>query len=170
MIEEGVIKPLLRLSESEDAEVRREVARAFALFASKKDSHGPLTKAHAPSKIMTFLSDKDEVVIRYGVLGIGNMAVSRECHQELFDVGAIAKVLPCANSTDALTKRAVAFTFNNFSANPANHSACERLGVIRYITALLKDVDKDTNLQACLAVRHLFESARCRNQFLEMQG
>jgi hypothetical protein len=39
MIEEGVIKPLLRLADNRDPEVRREVARTFALFACKRDSH-----------------------------------------------------------------------------------------------------------------------------------
>ena len=34
----------------------------------------------------------------------------------------------------------------------------------------MKDTDKDTNLQACLAARHLFESSRCRNQFMELLG
>ena len=47
-------------------------------------------------------------------------------------------------------------------------SACERLGVARTLIVLLRDVDKDTNLQATLALRHLFESARCRNQFTDL--
>ena len=49
-----------------------------------------------------------------------------------------------------------------------NQSACERLGVARTLIVLLRDVDKDTNLQATLALRHLFESARCRNQFTDL--
>ena len=42
MIEEGVLKPLLRLTESFNVEVRKEVSRTLALFASKKDSHSSL--------------------------------------------------------------------------------------------------------------------------------
>ena len=61
MIEEGVLKPLMRLAESHDVDVRREVARAFALFASKRDSHTALVRAHAAVRVMTFLNDPDEV-------------------------------------------------------------------------------------------------------------
>ena len=75
MIEEGVLKPLMRLAESDDAEVRKEVSRAFALFASKRDSHTHLVRAHAATRIMTFLEDSNDVVQRFGVLGIGNLAV-----------------------------------------------------------------------------------------------
>lgn len=110
------------------------------------------------------------VAKRYGVLGIGNLAVSRETHQELFDVGAIAVLLDSVKTGDMLTKRAAAFTFNNLSTNPANHVACERLGVTRALVTLLGDPDKDTNLQATLATRHLCESARFRNQFTDMNG
>ena len=107
---------------------------------------------------------------RYGALGIGNLAVSRESHQELFDVGAIASLLECVKSTDVMTKRAAAFAINNISSNPANHVACERLGMTRALIKLLADVDKDASLQATLATRHLCESAKFRNQFTELNG
>lgn len=170
MIDEGVLKPLLRLSESDDPEIRREVARAFALFASKRDSHTALVRVHAAVKMTNFLADNDETCKRYGTLGIGNLAVSRDTHQELFDVGAIQRVQDVVTSTDLSTRRAVSFTFNNISSNPNNHSACERLGIIRSIIVLLKDHDKDTNLQATIAMRNLCESARCRHQFIELNG
>lgn len=101
-----------------------------------------------------------------------NLAVSRDTHQELFDVGAVATLVnKCdASVTDIETRRALAFGFNNVGSNPANHTACERLGVIRKICDLLKDLDKDTNLQATIALRRLCESARCRNQTTEMGG
>ena len=44
MIEEGSLKPLMRLADSKDADIRREVSRAFALFASKRDSHAALVR------------------------------------------------------------------------------------------------------------------------------
>jgi hypothetical protein len=170
MIDEGVIKPLLRLADSPNALVRREVARCFSLFASKRDSHAALVRNHAAVRMMTFLRDTDEVAQRYGVLGIGNLAVSRESHQELFDVGAIAQLVDCAKANDVMTKRAVAFTMNNIASNPANHVPCERLGLTRALVSLLADADKDTNLQATLATRHLCESAKFRNQFTELNG
>jgi hypothetical protein len=49
--------------------------------------------------------------------------------QELFDVGAVAQLVDCAKAHDIMTKRAVAFTLNNIASNPANHIACERLGI-----------------------------------------
>ena len=67
---QGVLKPLMRLADSKEAEIRREVSRAFALFASKRDSHAALVRSRAAARIMTFLSDTDEIAQRYGVLGI----------------------------------------------------------------------------------------------------
>ena len=78
--------------------------------------------------------------------------------------------MECAKVDDEMTKRAVAFTFNNISTNPANHVPCERLGMTRALILLLKDSDKDTNLQATLAIRHLCESPKFRNQFTELNG
>jgi HEAT repeat protein len=103
-------------------------------------------------------------------LGIGNLAVSRESHQELFDVGAVASLVECVKSSDVMTKRAAAFAINNISSNPANHTACERLGITRALIQLLSDADKDASLQATLATRHLCESAKFRNQFTELNG
>ncbi len=170
MIEEGTMKPLMRLTASPNAEIRREVARCFALFASKRDSHSTLVRIHAATKMMNFLHDEDDTAKRYGVLGLGNLAVSRESHQELFDVGAVALLIDCAKSGDLLTKRAVAFAFNNIAANSQNHTVCERLGLTRALTILLNDPDKDTNLQATLATRRLCESAKFRNQFVDLHG
>ena len=73
-------------------------------------------------------------------------------------MGAVAALLPCCKSSDLQTRRAVAFTLNNISSNPANHTPCERLGMIRYLLILLQDPDKDTNLQATLAIRRLCEA------------
>lgn len=64
MIEEGVLKPLLRLTESDDPLIRREVARSFALFASKRDSHAALVRVHAAVRIVGFLNDSDETCKR----------------------------------------------------------------------------------------------------------
>jgi hypothetical protein len=36
---------------------------------------------HLSVRMMTFLKDSDAIAQRYGVLGIGNLAVSRESHQ-----------------------------------------------------------------------------------------
>lgn len=69
---------------------------------------------------------------RYGVLGVANLAVSRESHQELFDVGAIASLTQCVNSTDQHTLRALSFAYTNICSSPANHVACERLGMHSY--------------------------------------
>lgn len=73
-------------------------------------------------------------------------------------------------AVDLSTRRAVAFTLNNIAVNPQNHAACERLGLARSLLPLLADPDKDTNLQALLATRHLCESAKFRNQFVEING
>lgn len=171
MIEEGAMKVLIRLAESKNTEIRQQVARNFALFASKRDSHSTLVRIHAANKMLNFMCDEDTVVQRYGVLGLGNLAVSRESHQELFDVGAIAVLMDLSQKTqDLLTKRAIAFTLHNIACNPGNHIPCERLGLTRALVTLLEDTDKDVNLQAILATRHLCESAKFRNQFIELNG
>ena len=136
MLEEGVLKPLMRLAESDDAEVRKKCREPLLSSPRSVILIQHLVRAHAATRIMTFLEDSNDVVQRFGVLGIGNLAVSRESHQELFDVGAVAALLPVTKSPDALTKRALAFSLNNISANAANHSACERLGLVRTLVGL----------------------------------
>ena len=81
MLEEGVLKPLLLLTDSSNPEVRKEVSRTLALFASKRDSHPALVRAHAATRMIAFLHDPEEAVVRYGVLGVANLAVTRESHQ-----------------------------------------------------------------------------------------
>jgi vacuolar protein 8 len=132
MIEEGVLKPLMRLTESSSLEVRKEVSRTLALFAAKRDSHTALVRVHAATRMIRFLADPDDSVVRYGVLGVANLAVSRESHQELFDVGAIAGLTQCVKSTDQHTLRALSFAYTNICSSPANHVACERLGMQIY--------------------------------------
>ena len=125
MIEEGVLKPLMRLADSQEAEVKSGEKWREPLLCShpsETDSHPPLVRVHAAVRIMGFISDPDATVSRFGVLGIANLAVSRDTHQELFDVGAVAAMVTCCNSTDLQTRRAVAFGFNNISSNPANHN------------------------------------------------
>lgn len=170
MIDEGILRPLLRLTESDDPEIRREVSRALALFASKTDSHSTLLQVHAPVRMLSFLKDTDDIVKRFGALGIANLAVSRDTHQDLFDIGAISQLMEVASAPDVATRRTVAFGFNNIASNPNNHIACERLGIMRPLIVLVRDKDKDTNLQAVIAVRRLCESHRCRNQFVEFLG
>jgi HEAT repeat protein len=171
MIREGVLKVLIRLSDSKSTDVRQQVARSFALFASKRDSHEKLVSHHVASKMLNFMSDSDTLVQRFGVLGLGNLAVSRESHQELFDVGAVAVLMDLSlRATDLLTKRVIAFSLHNIACNPANHIPCDRLGLTRALLLLLSDNDKDVNFQAILATRHLCESAKFRNQFIELNG
>lgn len=57
LIEEGVFKPLMRLADSPNGEIRREVARSFALFASKRDSHPTLVRVHAAVRMTILLTD-----------------------------------------------------------------------------------------------------------------
>lgn len=71
----------MRLADSPNPEIRREVARSFSLFSAKRDSHATLVRVHAAVRMTLFLSDSDPVARRYGVLGIGNLAISRESHQ-----------------------------------------------------------------------------------------
>ena len=85
-------------------------------------------------------------------------------------MGAIAGLTQCAESKDLQTLRGLAFGYVNICSNPANHVACERLGLLRPIISLLQHSDKDVHLPACLAVRHLCETPRCRNQFLDLGG
>eukprot|EP00953_Heterococcus_sp_UTEX-ZZ885_P035587 18364-Heterococcus_DN1.PRE.6 len=114
----------------------------------------------------------DQIVMRYGVLGLGNMAVSSANHTALFESGAVTCLLTkeVYESSDLETRRCCAFALNNIASHEPNHRACEKMGVLRPLCHLLKDNDQDTHLQAAFAVRQLSISARCRAQFLELKG
>jgi Armadillo/beta-catenin-like repeat len=229
MIEEGCLRPLLRLA-LDETEIRQEAARCLALFASKRDTQQHLLRAGAVPRMVTFVRGitasmasantatatgtaaaitggtaastaltlhntdssnsnsnnsgslttvstakatvADPIVMRYGVLGLGNMAVSSANHTALFESGAVTCLLSkeVYESSDLETRRCCAFALNNIASHEPNHRACEKMGVLRPLCHLLKDSDQDTHLQAAFAVRQLSISARCRAQFLELKG
>jgi Armadillo/beta-catenin-like repeat len=232
MIEEGCLRPLLRLA-LDETEIRQEAARCLALFASKRDTQQHLLRAGAVPRMVTFVRGitvsmasttataaatagtaaltngssttsstaltvhnnsnnssnsnnsnsltttstakstvADPIVMRYGVLGLGNMAVSSANHTALFESGAVTCLLTkeVYESSDLETRRCCAFALNNIASHEPNHRACEKMGVLRPLCHLLKDNDQDTHLQAAFAVRQLSISARCRAQFLELKG
>jgi hypothetical protein len=44
------------------------------------------------------------------------------------------------------------------------------IGLLRPLITLLQNPDKETHLPAAMAIRHLCETTRCRNQFLDLGG
>lgn len=154
------------------AEVREEAARALALFASKRDSQAHLVRSGVIPKLVSFVRSSDPGVRRYGVLGLGNLAVVTQNHQTLFEAGGVSSLLMEAvyAAEDVETRRCVAFALNNISSFEPNHRACERAGVLRPLVRLLKDHDVSTHLQAVFAIRQLSVTARCRSQLVEMKG
>lgn len=153
-------------------EVREEAARALALFASKRDSQAHLVRSGVIPKLVSFVRSSDPGVRRYGVLGLGNLAVVTQNHQTLFEAGGVSSLLMEAvyAAEDIETRRCVAFALNNITSFEPNHRACERAGVLRPLVRLLKDPDANTHLQAVFAIRQLSVTARCRSQLVEMKG
>ncbi len=153
-------------------EVREEAARALALFASKRDSQAHLVRSGVVPKLVSFVRSSDPGVRRYGVLGLGNLAVVTQNHQTLFEAGGVSSLLMEAvyAAEDLETRRCVAFALNNITSFEPNHRACERAGVLRPLVRLLKDPDVSTHLQAVFAIRQLSVTARCRSQLVEMKG
>lgn len=153
-------------------EVREEAARALALFASKRDSQAHLVRSGVIPKLVSFVRSSDPGVRRYGVLGLGNLAVVTQNHQTLFEAGGVSSLLmeSVYAAEDIETRRCVAFALNNITSFEPNHRACERAGVLRPLVRLLKDPDANTHLQAAFAIRQLSVTARCRSQLVEMKG
>ena len=120
MLEEGCLRPLLNLATNPHVEVVREVARALALFASKRDSQASVLRSGGVQQMVAFARQEDAVARRFGALAIGNLAVVTQNHQELFDTGAVAALLPLASSEDLETRRCVAFALNNIASNELN--------------------------------------------------
>ena len=151
MLEEGCLRPLLNLATSPHAEVVREVARALALFASKRDSQASVLPgwraANGRVRWLEGIASRRRRRARDC-----ESAVVTQNHQEPSDTGAVAALLPLASSEDLETRRCVAFALNNIASNELNHRVCERMGVLRPLVRLLKDKDQDTHLQACFAV------------------
>lgn len=123
-------------------------------------------------KLVSFVRSSDPGVRRYGVLGLGNLAVVTQNHQTLFESGGVSSLLleSVYNAEDIETRRCVAFALNNIASFEPNHRACERAGVLRPLVTLLRDSDPDAYLQAVFAIRQLSVTARCRSQLIEMKG
>lgn len=171
LIDEGCLRYVLLLANSPDAEVRREVARALALFAAKRDSQPAIQRSGAVAQLISFARGEDMLAARHGALGIGNLGVVASNHQELFDSGAIIALLPLATSSEDLeTRRVIAFALNNVASNEKNHRVLERIGVLRPLIQLVRDNDRDTHMQATFAIRQLSLTPRCRFQFVDMGG
>lgn len=153
-------------------EVRQEASRALALFASKRDSQPHLVRSGIIPKLVSFVRSSDVGVRRYGVLGLGNLAVVNQNHQTLFEAGGVPSLLmeSVYASEDLETRRCVAFALNNIASYEPNHRVCEKIGVLRPLVQLLRDPDPDTHLQAAFAIRQLSVTARCRSQLVEMKG
>lgn len=153
-------------------EVREEAARALALFASKRDSQAHLVRIGVVPKLVRLVRGTDAGGRRYGVLGLGNLAVVTQNHQTLFEAGGVSSLLAEAvyAAEDLETRRCVAFALNNIASYQPNHRACEKAGVLRPLVHLLRDPDRDTHLQAAFAIRQLSVTARCRSQLVEMKG
>ena len=171
LVDEGSLRYLLNLASSEDPEVRREVARAMALFAAKRDSHAALQRAGSVPCLVQFApKGEDTVSRRFGCLGIGNLAIVTANHQELFDSGAIASLLPLAVCDDLETRRCTAFGLNNVASNEKNHRVLRKDG--RPPTLSRSDQGQGPG--------HAFTSVssgaaasltpKCRFQFVEMKG
>lgn len=87
MLDEGIMKPLLQLASSPLLDIRVSVARALALFASKRDSHADILQNGGLQQLVAFLRSNDEKTKRFGALGVANLGLYSSNHYELIESG-----------------------------------------------------------------------------------
>ena len=66
-------------------EIRREVARAIALFASRDESQQDLIASGGLQQLLAFVRSPDAKCQRYGALGIGNLALVLGNHVDIIE-------------------------------------------------------------------------------------
>jgi len=171
LINEGALDAVLSLVETPLEEVKREVARTLALFASREDSHQALMRAGGHERLMGFLRSKDTLCARFAALGVGNLALVPAAHAHILHRPAMAALVSLADADDVETRRCVAFALNNLATNEANHGLLERVGVAKPLISLAARFDDtDTHLQAVIGLRHLALHPKCRVDIVAMGG
>lgn len=173
MLEAGCLRPLLRVADSRDSTeaVREAAVRCICLFSCSVDSHSFLLRSSIAQRIGGLIRRNDDVVCqRYVSLAVANFAVPHTNHQVLLDSAAVAVVLNLASSCDTETRRAVSFMLHGLSSNSATHTDCTKLDVPKIVATLLTYNDLETQIQACLCIRHLCVYHEARVRFIEAHG
>ena len=173
ILSEGCVKKLLSLIENNClvAEVKREISRFLSLIANNIDLHRLLLQDKANQCLINLMRTNEDIECQqYAVLCAGNLAITKSTHAQLIQSGILAHVVTLAKSTDKILCRCIAFTLNNISNEESNQRECEKCGVLRALTFLLKCEDVDTRLQATICVKNLTVFPRGRSQFVDFKG
>lgn len=174
MLTEQCLEPMCNLiqDESTHVDVKRAVSRCISLFASNSQTHSHIlqTSVIDPLKVLSSEGDDTET-LRYCALTIANLALCKTNHRFLLENNSVeAILLPLIHSDDVETLRSVSFGLHNFSIQEENHSMLQNTNVVESLVTLARCDDKDTALQACLAVKYLSVCDRNRNLFVESRG
>jgi len=171
MLTEQCLEPMCNLIQdrSTHVDVKRAVSRCISLFASNSETHSHIlpTSVIDPLKVLSSEGDDTET-LRYCALTIANLALCKTNHRFLLENDSVeAILLPLIHSDDVETFRSVSFGFHNLSIQEDNHSMLQNTNVVESLVTLARCDDKDTALQACLAVKYLSVCDRNRNLFVE---
>lgn len=151
-------------------DIKRDISRCFALFASNEAVHSMVLVDKVTASIKVLTESRDMICQRYGALTVSNLALIQTNHCVLLKAKLLESVISLVNSHDIETLRGTAFALHSLSFNESNHSSLEHAGAVESCVPLLQCGDRDTTLQACLTVKYLSKCNNCRIKFVESHG
>ena len=148
LLEDGCLAPLIHIIEASGVvvEVKKEICRALALFASHIGSHNKLMNRQVLGCLVRLMGkDEDSLCQRFGSLSIANLALFPSNHERLVDIGVLSSLNDTAHSVDIETRQCVSFALHNISVNKDYHRMCEKNGVMQSLVLLIhsRDVTRD---------------------------
>ena len=172
IVEAGALEALLPLADSPLMETRREVARALALLGARRETHPDLLRRGGLEQMGAYMRSRDRVCQRFGALGAACLALVPANHVRILERRVVEAFATVSNSHDIETRRAVAFGLHNLAVERRNHTTLRNLGALRPLIALASSdpPDRETMMQAVVALRHLSLDPQNRSMIVQLGG
>eukprot|EP00753_Platysulcus_tardus_P011177 PLAT3273.9.p1 GENE.PLAT3273.9~~PLAT3273.9.p1 ORF type:complete len:3983 (+),score=2360.32 PLAT3273.9:40-11988(+) len=171
MMDEGILSTLLQLARSPYADIRAEVARALACFASKETTHPRLRNAGVFPYVVAFIEDSAMICQRFGTLGAGHLAMRPENHPALLEARLLSSLnAVVSTSTDVDTLRSAAYAFNNVTTSELTWAICHKMHIEPSLVNLLRLEDEETHLQAAIATQRLSRLPVAREELVKQHA
>jgi hypothetical protein len=172
LLNEHCLDPMCRLihEQSVPIHVKREISRCICLLSSNAQSHTDLLHISVVNSIKILLTTNDTCCERFGALTVANLVLVNSNDKLLIDANFVELLIPLSHSEDAQTLRGTSLAIQAFSIHVEHHSKLESSRAISSLVTLARCADKDTVLQATIAIKLLCRCEMCRSMYAESLG
>jgi hypothetical protein len=148
----------------QELDIKREAARAVTNLLSTKEIHPEVVEHGLDNLIILSAESCDEC--RYlTATSFRKLSTTRTAHHTLINNG-LQNIIALTKVSDAMTRRHAATAVRDLSASDGNDKAVFfNGGTVTAMTELIKDNDKELQIIAMAALRHLSQSKRITDDF-----